>query len=206
MRMTVVQGIDISNLQGPRFAWKDWKGKIGFGMAKATEGDGFSDPDFGHNWDAMWWMDQYHRFPRFAYAYFHPAQDPVVQAAHLVSVVKGHGLQPGDNFVLDLEVTDGLAPGVVAERAAAFLHRVNDLAPGHRVLVYTFPAFAEAGNCAGLASWYLWIANYGVAAPQVPAPWKTWTFWQYTDSPVDGDRFNGTEQQLLEFCRMPAKR
>lgn len=201
--MTVVQGIDISNLQGASFPWQDWKGKIGFGLVKATEGDGFTDPDFGRNWDALWAMNECHTFPRFAYSFFHPAQDPVVQAAHLVATVKGRGLLPGDNFVLDLEVDDGLPPALVAERAAVFLRHVNEFAPGHRVLVYTFPAFARAGNCAGLESWYLWLADYGVPAPAAPSPWDRVTFWQYTDQPIDGDRFMGDEAELLAFCRMP---
>jgi len=204
--VTVVQGIDVSNLQGPAFNWQAWQGKIGFGLVKATEGDGFTDPDFGRNWDAMWQMDACHRFPRFAYSFFHPAQDPVVQAAHLVATVRGHGLMPGDNFVCDLEVNDGLPPHQVAQRAAVFLRKVNELAPGHRVLVYTMPSFAEAGNCQGLDPWFLWLASYGVPAPAAPQPWKTCTFWQYTDRPVDGDRFMGTEAQLLEFCRMPEHR
>jgi len=203
--LTVVQGLDVSKWQGD-FNWKAWKGKIGFGMAKATEGDGWTDPEFGANWDAMWWMNSAHTFPRWAYHFFRAAQDPVVQAAHLVATVKGHGLQPGDNFVCDLEVSDGLKPAVVANRAAQFMHKVNELAPGHRVLLYTFPAFAQAGNCAGLGGWHLWLADYGVPAPAAPAPWTRCDLWQYTDSPVDGDRFMGTEAELLAFCRMPAKR
>ena len=198
------QGIDISNIQGARYNWGQWAGKIGFGMAKAVEGTGFTDPDFGANWNAMWELDRY--MPRFAYSFFHPGQDPVVQAAHLVATTRGHGLLPGDNFVLDLEVSDGLMPALVAERAQAFLHEVNMLAPGHRVLVYTYTGFAEVGNCATLGAWYLWIADYGVPHPAVPQPWGRWTFWQRGDSPVDTDVFNGTAAQLRAFTRMPDHR
>lgn len=201
--MPVVQGLDVSKWQGD-FAWPAWKGKIGFGMAKATEGEDWTDPEFRHNWDGMWELNR--RMPRFAYSFFHPAQDPVVQAAHLVATVRGRGLLPGDNFVLDLEVSDGLAPAAVAGRAQEFLRHVNAAAPGHRVLVYTFPAFAQAGNCAGLGSWYLWLASYGVPAPVAPQPWDRATFWQYTDTPIDGDRFMGTHEQLLAFTWMPDKR
>jgi lysozyme len=204
--LTVVQGIDISAWQGTPFPWGKWKGRIGFGLVKATEGDSETDPDFGANWDSLWWLQDDHRFPRFAYGFFHPAQDPVVQAAHLVATVKGHGLLPGDNFVLDLEVSDGLPPSAVAGRARECLQHVNELAPGHRVLPYTFPAFAQAGNCEGLDPWYLWLADYGVPAPTAPRPWDRATFWQYTDQPIDGDRFMGGEDQLLAFTRMPDKR
>lgn len=200
-----VQGIDVSNNNGP-VDWETWKGKIGFGMVKATEGDAFTDPDYAANWDGLWSLDPYHRTCRFAYSFFHPAQDPVVQAAHLVATVRGRGLEPGDNFVCDLEDNDGLPPTEVAFRAAAFLHEVNELAPGHRVLLYTFPGFAEAGNCYGLGAWFLWLASYDVSQPAVPAPWDRWTFWQTGDQPLDMDVYNGTEAELLAFCRMPAYR
>lgn len=201
--MSDIRGIDVSRWQGD-FDWHSQPG-LSFGMAKATE-SGFTDPQFGANWDKMWWYQKDHRLPRFAYCFFRPARDPVIQAAHLVTAVKSHGLLPGDNLVCDLEVSDGLEPAVVAERAAAFLHRVNDLAPGHRVLVYTNPSFADAGNCAGLGSWHLWIADYGVPRPVVPQPWTAWAFWQYTASPLDTDAYNGTCEQLLAFTRMPDSR
>jgi len=45
----------------------------------------------------------------------------------------------------------------------------------------------------------LWIANYGVAQPQVPRPWGTseWLFWQFTAS-GDGP-FYGVESLELDL-------
>ena len=212
MNMTVVQGLDTSQWQGP-YDWAQWRGKIGFGLAKATEGDSETDPDFGHSWDSMWWMEPDHRFPRFAYSFFHASLNPVVQAAHLVATVRGHGLLPGDNFVLDLEETvsgsgenDGIPAAHCAAAAVECLHEVNRLAPGHRVLPYMNPDWAHRGGAAGMESWHLWLASYGVASPAVPAPWTQWTMWQWTDQPVDRDRFNGSHEQLLAFTRMPDRR
>lgn len=207
-----VSGIDVSMFQGP-FNWPAWRGRIGFGMCKATEGGGWTDPQFAHNWNGMWAMNPAHTFPRFAYCFFHAGQDPVIQAVHLVSVVRGRGLLPGDNFVLDLEPTvrdamlnDGLTPAQCAPRAVRCLQEVNKLAPGHRVLPYMSPAWARAGGSAGMGPWHLWHAEYGVSGPHVPPPWQTWAFWQRTDQPLDGDVFNGSEADLLEFTRMPAHR
>jgi lysozyme len=202
--MTEPQGIDISNAQGARWPWAAERGKIAFGMAKATEGLGFTDPDFAENWDAMWELSP--TLCRFSYHFFHPSEDPRAQAQRFVATVRAHGLLPGDNFVLDLETADGMTPEFTAGSAVTFLRAVNELAPGHRVLVYTYPAFAEAGNCAGMESWHLWIADYGAERPAVPAPWTAWTFWQAGDSPVDTDLFSGTEAELLAFCRMPKSR
>lgn len=201
----MTDGIDVSYAQGARYNWHQWDGKISFGMAKATEGLSITDPDLGENWDAMWAMNN-HRLPRFAYHYFHPAEDAAAQARHFVSTVREHGLLPGDNLVMDLESSGGQHPSIVASRAARFLGMVNGLAPNHRVLVYTNPSFAGDGNCLGLRAWHLWIANYGVLQPQVPREWPSWTFWQAGESPVDTDRFNGTTAELLEFARMPKAR
>ncbi len=203
-------GIDVAYPQGPHYDWKQWKGKISFGMCKVTEGLTITDPDWVGNWDSMWELNKL--MPRFGYHFFHAADDPGKQAERLVSTIRPHGLLPGDNLVLDLESTrsdgtnDGVAPATVARRAQDFLHKANALAPGHRCLVYTNPSFAGTGACAGLDAWFLWLADYGVSSPAVPKPWSKWTFWQYGDSPVDMDRFNGTEAELLGFTHMPKSR
>jgi lysozyme len=208
--MTTVRGIDVSRWQG-EFDWRTQRG-LSFGMAKATEGTGLTDPEFGHNWDAMWGYRPDHRMPRYAYHFFRAAQDPIQQAEFFVLTVRKHGLLPGDNFVYDGEATredgtnDGLPPAVVARRGVTFLRTVNEMAPGHRVLNYANPAFIRAGNCAGMGSWHLWIANYLVSKPEVPAPWTNWTHWQDGESPIDTDRYNGDLASLLAFTRMPDKR
>jgi lysozyme len=204
-----VRGVDVSRWQGDY----TWPRDISFGMCKATEGTGYTDPELGRNWDAMWELREDRRLPRFAYHFFHAALDPVRQAEFFILTVKQHGLLPGDNLVADFEATDpdsglndGVTPEVFAARGEEFLHTVNELAPGHRILPYADPSFAAAGNCSGMAAWYLWVADYGVPQPAVPRPWDRWTFWQDDASPVDTDQFNGTGEQLLAFTRMPDKR
>lgn len=59
----------------------------------------------------------------------------------------------------------------------------------------------------------LWIAHYTQsAAPKWPtATWPTWSLWQYSDreyvdgfsGPIDGDRFNGSDEQMLKWFRPP---
>ena len=62
------------------------------------------------------------------------------------------------------------------------------------------------GDSQAFSNYPLWIANYGVEAPAVPANnWggKSWTFWQYSDDgvvpgvnggapPVDVNRYRGS--------------
>ena len=57
----------------------------------------------------------------------------------------------------------------------------------------------------------LWLAQYRVEKPQIPAPWKTWLFWQFTETgpgkvlgaesnAIDLNYFNGSKDQLLKFA------
>lgn len=195
--MTFVEGIDVSSWQGA-FDWPAWKGHIQFAACKATEG-GFVDADFAHNWAGMKEIGVY----RFAYHYAHPSGNVYDQVDLCYNTVASRGLEVGDNILLDFENTDGVDPTEVAAWGVEFCEQMNQKARGHRCVVYTYPYFAEQGNCAGMNRWFLWIANYNVAQPMVPSPWTNWTFWQYTDQGpgnIDHDRFYGTEAQLKTFC------
>ena len=185
-----VNGLDVSGYV------PIWRGQ-GFGMVKATEAFDYQNPAFKANWDGMY---EHNVQSRFAYHYAHPDLDPSKQAAYFVAFVKAHGLLQHDHFVLDLEQPFGRTPAQVSFWAHVFCEEVQRLAPGHRVLVYTNPWFAEQGYCASLGNRYLWIANYDAETPEVPPPWKTWTFWQLCGgSLVDHDWFNGSASQLAEF-------
>lgn len=65
------------------------------------------------------------------------------------------------------------------------------------------------------AEYPLWLAQYKVEKPQIPAPWKTWMFWQFTETghgrvlgaesnAIDLNYFNGSQEQLLKFAGKPA--
>jgi lysozyme len=191
------EGIDVSNRQG-QFDWAGWNGYIEFAMAKATEGIDFIDEQFARNWEMM----KVIAVKRFAYHYAHPSEsDPAEQAQFFVEHVRQHGLEHGDNFVLDLETNDdSMTPSQVSFWAFTFCREVNRLAPGHRVMVYTYESFANEGYCSMLGEWHLWIAQYDAPGPTMPVgPWHTWVMWQDVGSGVDRDVFNGDLAQLDKF-------
>lgn len=199
VRMSKPEGIDISDNNGDNYNWAQWKGHLGFGMVKATESDNFHDPTFPRNWDAMLSIG----IKRFAYHFARPGKSsPGAQADYFVAYVKKAGLGAHDHFVLDLEQNDGMKAIDVSFWAWAFRQEVFRLAPGHRCMVYTYPSFAEEGNCAKLGGSNLWVAEYGVPAPRMPVgPWKSAAFWQYTGAHLDRDRFMlGDETALANFC------
>lgn len=44
----------------------------------------------------------------------------------------------------------------------------------------------------------LWVAKYSNNKPNIN-PWEVMAFWQYTDSPIDRNRFYGTKEQLVKY-------
>lgn len=193
------RGIDVSDWQGPKFPWHAYRGEISFAMIKATEGAAIHDPDFHENWIAA--RDDAGVVTRLAYHYARPGQsDPEVQAARLTAAAKAAGMTAHDHFMLDWEDAGDLSPVAASFWAWTFCTEVNRMNPGHRVLVYTFPDFAERGYCAKLGGWGLVVANWGVLHPEVPCgPWTTWRVWQWAAVGIGNDMYDGDEAELASW-------
>lgn len=82
-------------------------------------------------------------------------------------------------------------------------------------IVYMSPWFATdmLNSTAALTRFPIWIAQYTEAqSPNVPKPWKTWTFWQHSQGGkvpgisglLDLDRFQGSLEDL-ELLTLPAE-
>src|SRR3974390_312346 len=195
---TTVKGMDISHYDGT-IDWPTAKaGGISFAFAKATESTNFTDPTFATNWAGM----KAAGVVRGAYHFFHADVDPMQQATYVLGVVGT--LEAGDlPIVLDLETTNGQTEATIAANAATFLKAVTQ-ATGKTAIVYTSPSFLS--DFSALAPYTLWVANWGVSCPNLPAAWSTWGFWQNSDtgsvsgvtgaSAVDLDFFNGSLSQL----------
>lgn len=207
------RGIDVSHFQGeiewPRVASSD----VAFCFIKATEGSSYVDPYFQANWSGSAAAG----LSRGAYHFGRASNDAIAQAQLFYNTVTADGaLGPGDlPPVLDLETLDGQPPVEVLQWTLAFLAKADALF-GRRTVVYTGAGFWQSlqdlPGCEVLASRPLWLAAYS-AHPQVPPPWSSWTFWQYSDgsanggSPVPGvmgdvdqDWFAGTVAQLANLA------
>ncbi len=204
-----VGGIDISKWNGNWDAAKAKAAGAAFVFIKASQAT-FTDPLFKVNWqkarDAGLLRGAYHYLD-----YTKPSRDQANYYADLLDADPGE-LSP----VVDYEQrrTDN---NVGAARLALrdFLEQLK--ARGYTPMIYTAPAFwATYGSTDVYWQQYrLWIAHYTTAsAPTVPAPWKTWTFWQYTakgDGPtfgtesynVDLNYFNGTLEELYQLAGVP---
>jgi lysozyme len=124
-------------------------------------------------------------------------RDARTEAEVFLSVVGE--LHSGDLLpALDVEAPfDGLGPGRLRVWVRTWLRRVR-AALGERPIIYTSPSsWAATGNTAEFATagHPLWIANWGVSQPSVPAGnWagRGWSVWQFTSS----GKVNGIEGRV----------
>ncbi|GAC1547115.1 MAG: hypothetical protein NVS3B10_11000 [Polyangiales bacterium] len=195
-----VEGIDVSHYQGTiDWASEKAQGRM-FGVASVGDGT-YQDPTFATNWAAM----KAAGVIRGAYQFFEPAGDPIAQADILIAKVGmlGDGDLPA---TIDVEVTGGQSPATIAANVGKWLARV-EAGTGRKPMIYTGPYFWQ-NNVASLAygGYPLWVADYGVSNPQVPAPWSNYKIWQYSDSngTLDLDSFQGTLAELQTFATAPA--
>ena len=199
-----VHGIDVSHYQGTI----DWQQVAGAGVAfafmKATQGITTVDPLYTQNWSGA----QAAGLLRGAYHFFEPEDDPTQQAEHFLSVVQlGTGDLPP---ALDVEISGGLPASEIVQGVETWLAAVQK-ATGRTPLLYTDNSFWKTLGTTAFGAYPLWIAEYGVSSPVLPAGWSRWTFWQYSESgsiagvsgTVDLDLFQGSlvELQAMAFNR-----
>ena len=213
--MTVL-GIDTSKWDGNWDAGKAKQAGASFVYIKSSQAV-FTDVQFV----ASWKKAREAGLMRGAYHYMDYTKPAISQAKYFADLLKD---DPGE-----------LPPTVDYEQrrsdnsptiALGFLRDFLDYMKGRSELyakarikvpmIYTGPAFwAEYGDKTKRDYWLqfpLWIANYTTAAaPQIPAPWTMWNFWQFSSRgpgevfgseslSIDMNRFNGTMNELLEFA------
>jgi len=196
-------GIDVSYWQG-NINWNSVANDgVEFAFIRVADGH-FQDPDFAVNWSGA----QSAGVIRGAYQYFRPGQDAVSQA-NLFLADMGP-LQPGDlPPVLDVETDDGLSDSAVVAGIHDWIDTV-EFATGVMPIIYTsfYSWQSDTGDSPDFAAYPMWVANWQVNCPNVPAPWNHWEFWQTSDSgsvsgiggAVDTNEFNGDLQALLDFA------
>jgi lysozyme len=197
-----VEGVDVSYYE-PNIDFAALKkGGIDFAFIRVSDGATFIDPEFSKSWAAA----KQAGVLRGAYQFFRPAQDPIKQADALLNEM---GPLDADDLspVLDVEVTGGVGASTIVARIGQWVAHVK-AQTGRTPIIYTSPGFWSGLGTHAEGADTLWVANWGVSCPSVPSSWKTWTFWQYTDSghvagianKVDRNRFNGTLVDLKAFA------
>jgi GH25 family lysozyme M1 (1,4-beta-N-acetylmuramidase) len=200
-----VRGIDVSHWKG-QIKWaKVRRGGYRFAFAEATNGLAI-DWTYARNRAGA-------KAAGVAFGAFHFARpngrspeaviaDAVAEADFFVWAAQP---QTGELApVLDLERTGGLTPASLRAWTSAWLDEVWKQV-GIRPTIYASPSFWRRSmrdeSAFATSGSRLWIANWHVRAPRIPAQnWGStgWSFWQWTNCSrvpgirgcVDGDRFN----------------
>lgn len=143
------------------------------------------------------------------YHYLDWTTTAVKQARYFGKLVQDY--PPDIEPVLDYEERRNAPPQRLAIVAAReFVETVKEQT-GKSSIVYTSLGYwLDFGrNTVTWADYPLWIAQYKIKQPVVPAPWGDWLFWQYMDKgdgaaygvqskQIDLNWFNGTVEQLRE--------
>lgn len=192
-------GVDVSGYQGPPAAWRSVAGKISWAAVKLTElqpgGIRYVNPDAAADWE---WLSR-NKKGRIAYLFGHPSVSAADTVAFFISEINKLGLKDRDGVALDLETSDGETAAAVDAWALAVLRELARKLD-RRPVLYTFLSFAQAGNCARLGYYPLWIADPSSKRghPTVPGPWKTWAIHQYViTGSIDRDVGNYASQQAM---------
>lgn len=195
-----VQGVDVSVYQG-NYDWQAAKNQgVAFGYARVSDGLGYLDAQFAPNWSKM----KAAGVLRGAYMFFEPGEDATQQANLMVQKVGklGDGDLPA---MIDVEVTGGQSPAVIASKVQTWLD-VVEKGTGKTPFIYTGAYFwQDSVQSLNFGKYPLWIANYGATCPLVPDGWQSWLIWQYSDGngALDHDVFNGTLAQLQAYAHAP---
>ncbi len=202
-------GIDVSfwqdnNSTAQMVDWnKAYNAGARFCFIKASQSK-YADEDIFYNWKSS----KIAGLLRGAY-HFLTWSDPKGQADFFSGLIKN---DPGElPPVCDFEWW-GTIPSNALDILWQFMAEVK-VQLGKYPIIYSSAGFWKPYGTTN-ASWAqfpLWVANYEVTVPNVPLPWKNWTFWQYSSKGdgykfgcesknVDMDYFNGSYEDLLKFC------
>ncbi len=173
-------GIDVSHHSGAI----DWQAVAAEGPAfvylKASEGIDDADPSFAGHWRQLGALG----LPRGAYHFFVTEDDPEQQARFFLSVARpaAGDLPP----VVDVETLGRDTVRPVAPALRRFLELVEH-ETGKTPIIYTGARFWNAHFDASFARFPLWVAEYGVDEPTLPAGWAEWLLWQFQgDATIPG--------------------
>lgn len=205
----MIKGIDISHNNTVDFSKLD--PEIKFVYCKATQGNGFRDPEFNNYWQHLKTTNLY----RGAYHFLTVNHDAQSQADNFLSLgidfSKPNVLPP----MLDVEdqVPASLNVDILKDKKA-FVQLVTDWinivekATNRIVIIYSYKNFFNEYLMDH--NWpknHLWLASYQNTQPGLPKGYTHWDIWQYsqygtiqgkpTGGEFDLDYFNGTDLSVF---------
>ena len=217
------KGVDVSVYRG-HINWQRVRNEtdIAFAITKATQGIFAIDETFDTNWVGLRRVN----LIRGAFHFFLPKASPIAQANHFLRVA-GDILHTTDlPPILDVEdyplwvrqAWRSISTQTRIQRIHQWLERVESVT-GRKPMIYTSHSswHAITGDSQAFTRHPLWVANYGVRTPLVPANnWgaQGWLFWQFTqhgevsgiNPPTDIDWYRDSLDSLRDFLGITGDR
>lgn len=196
----MIPGIDVSHYQG-LIDWQRVKAAgIQFAYLKATQGASFVDPRVFANYTGA-------KAAGIPIGLYHVFNAGAGLDAQLNNWQKARRL-----YASTLPAWLDVEPGSFTEDSVPQIVELLKSGFTFRDMVYCSPSTGDdlyAGDVEEFSFYGLAVAHYGVSEPRLPKPWRSWEFWQHSQSgsvdgilgPVDLDWFNGDEQSLLNLTK-----
>lgn len=191
----MLKGIDISSFQGSVNY-----GAYDFVIIKASEGVNWKDPGLDRHLKGLFGTDDPTPQTDKLYGFYHYARpdlgnSPEEEAKSFLSFIRpqiGNCLMALDWEQKSLDYSPDWAL-----QWLDYVYRET----GVRPLLYTQASQAKLDKYAGIAraDYGLWVAHWGVSSPTY-RNWPAWALWQYSDSPMDMDYFNGDAAAWRKYC------
>lgn len=191
----MLKGIDISSFQGSVSY-----GAYDFVIIKASEGVNWKDPGLDRHLKGLFGTDDPTPQTDKLYGFYHYARpdlgnSPEEEAKSFLSFIRpqiGHCLMALDWEQKSLDYSPDWAL-----QWLDYVYRET----GVRPLLYTQASQAKLDKYARIAQadYGLWVAHWGVSSPTY-RNWPSWAVWQYSNSPMDMDYFNGDAAAWRKYC------
>ncbi len=199
---TGVLGIDVSSWQGS----VDWaaQARAGkrFAYVKATEGIRYKNPYFARQYTGAYQAG----LIRGAYHFATPNSSGGTRQARIFAGSGGGWSADGRTLpgVLDIEYNPygatcyGKSDAQMVAWIRAFTTEYKRLTTRDAVIYTTTDWWKTCtGNSRAFSKTNpLWLARYGTTPGTLPGAWTRATFWQYTNKPIDQNRFSSTRARL----------
>jgi lysozyme len=162
-------------------------------ILKATQGMSFVDPKFVMRAHAV--MNAGKLLGAYHFCDASPYESQVKLFLSVAGGIRGR-------LALDIEENTSAGGSILIPDAANFALALDTA--GHEPIIY-MPLYGPSGLGTGLPNktlsrYPLWAIDYSQrATPRLPAGWSVASLWQFTDTPDDNNRWNGTLANLQKF-------
>jgi lysozyme len=199
-----IKGIDVSSWQGTVDWSAQWSAGKRFAWVKATEGTNYASPTFSAQYNGAYKQG----FIRGAYHFALPNKSSGAAQAKYFSNHGGGWSGDGKTLpgVLDMEYNPyggdcyGMSKSKMKSWISSFSNYYKSRWDKYPVIYTSTSWWKKCVNSSFSKTNALWVARYGSSVGTLPYNWAYYTIWQYSDSPIDQDSFNGSAAQLKKFA------